>query len=194
MEPSFYDKKYTSNPKIWADEPRNAFVCENNDEPRELLDLGCGSGHTIKHLSEKWRNTMFCGIDYSSVAIELANSKKICRSAFDVMKIEDCKLTADLVLCMGVAEHFEDLNQLATLKRFIPKGKLYLEVPNCLINSNIPEEGYRKTYASANTQYEWHLKRETWEEHILKCGYTIVKSLVGKRSSWEFVWILENNG
>ena len=188
---TFYDAMYTRDPSKWASDARDNFAYQvlshTVPKPTSLLDYGCGNGHTIQYLEKLWPETDFYGYDISPVAIGIAGEKSKAKlsTVLDFPKVS-------IITVMGVAEHFENLNELGNLKRLLaPRGVIYLEIPNCLSYSDIDEEGFRKTH-SGSGQTEWHLRRETWEQRIRDQGYEIVESTTGGRPSWEFVWVVRN--
>jgi len=184
----FYNGIYKKSPNLWrGSQGRDEFVVENIEQPKSVIDIGCGNGHTLKHLSTVWKGTKLCGVDISRVAIDIAQ-EKVPEAKFVVGTIRDVVDRFDVALVMGVAEHFRDIYELGRVKNVLnPGGLVYLEIPNCLSYAQDKTEGFRKE----GTQEEWHLKRETWELIIKEHGYEIVKSLVGKKPAWEFIWILK---
>jgi SAM-dependent methyltransferase len=193
-----YNKIYTDNPEKWAGEPgglRDLIAYSNLHkyfhEPETVLDIGCGNGHTIEKFMRIWPNTLFYGIDISEVAIELAK-ERVPEAEFMVGDFKDYTLNCDLVLVMGVAEHFEKLvDGLRSLRKY---GTLfYLEVPDCLRagifnGSDNYDEGFRETY-KGGLQVEWHLKKRSWEERIRMAGFEILEKPAGP-DAITFVWIL----
>lgn len=181
----FYDDAYLTKPSKWESVPRDAFALKSLSEfmvePGDILDFGCGNGHTLAYFKSFWPSTKYTGIDISEIALKLAQRgipegkfyKSIPKGKFNIM------------LVMGVAEHFKDpAKQLKKLGVQLAKnGLLYLEVPN-----NPEPAGFRM---SNGGQHEWHWKRETWEKAISEAGYKIVQNLQGNSREWEFVWILK---
>lgn len=181
----YYDQIYTEEPLLWTrrSEARNKFAFEALQKPATLLDLGCGIGETIAYFESRWNDVKYYGVDVSSVAIELAK-KKVPSATFICGLIDDVQVKADLTMLMGVAEHFENLDKLKDL----PDGIVYLEIPNCLKYAQSKEEGFRRE----GRQYEWHLKRETWEQVLLDNGFETVQTLTGLHPAWEFIWVLRH--
>lgn len=185
--PDMYDTIYTEWPDRWGnDGGRDEYVFENLIQPASVLDIGCGNGHTLAYLSEKWPETKLYGVDISPVAISLAMDK-VPFGSFFIGTVDDVDVKVDIAILLGVAEHFEDLDELGRVKKVLnERGLVYLEVPNC-ISYRPGKEDFR-----GGIQDEWHFYKETWERKIKEQGYNILKSIVGKKATWEFIWILEN--
>jgi len=187
---SFYNKIYSDNPKKWSISWRDEFaykVISRHTTPESVLDIGCGNGHTLAYLHKHW-DAEYYGIDFSKQAIEIAK-RNAPFAKLSCEKFEDSSATADVVVIMGVLEHFKELEK-ALLKLRDTGRLIYVECPNCLSYSDMTYEGFRRT-SNATAQQEWHLTRETWEGYILEAGFEIVESVVGKTKTTEFVWVLQ---
>lgn len=156
------------------------FVCN----PKTLLDYGCGNGHTIEYLQTRWPNTRYHGIDISPEALRLAGGR--CPHAQFSQEIPGSLF--DVILLMGVAEHFKSfiLQMRRITKRLASGGLIYLEMPNNLAMTERKVGGWFEN----NGQMEWHLPRWNWEEQIDEAGLYIEEALFGPRPACEFVWIL----
>lgn len=191
-----YNQYYNIDPNKWVDTNRDefAFKCLSeylNREPKSLLDVGCGSGHTINYFSQRWTKTKYTGVDLSAVAVVLA-TKNVPHARFVLGWIDELHLPKfEVVTLLGVTEHFEDLQQglKAVLKTMDKDGVCYMEIPNCLSYSNNKAEGFRRLEIGSR-QYEWHLKRSTWNEELKKAGFEIVKEIKGVNVYSEFCYIL----
>ena len=183
-----YDELYITQPHRWGDDNgRDAFVSDNIPQPKSVLDIGCGHGHTLEHLSKVWPGTELYGVDISPVAIEMA--KKKVDATFFVGTIDDLDIKVDVATLLGVAEHFENLDELGRVKNLLnDDGLVYIEVPNCLSYRPGP-----KSFRGGGVQTEWHLPRDEWERKIKEQGYNIIKEITGKKVTWEFIWILKEN-
>lgn len=188
-----YDAIYTANPRKWGGGQRDRFAFNNmrlsDVAPgAALLDIGCGNGHTLRFMSHYWKETALYGIDLSPVAISLAQAK-LPQAHLSACALADYEpgITFDVILLLGVAEHFEDIPvHLRKVRELLSDGGyVYLEVPNCLAY-NAGDEGYRPTAY----QMEWHLKRDTWENIIRDSGFTIERSIRGPSVEMEFIWII----
>jgi SAM-dependent methyltransferase len=194
-----YNRIYTDNPEKWAGDPGGlrdlvaySHLHKYFKQPETVLDIGCGNGHTIEQFKKFWPDTLYYGIDISDVAIQLAK-ERVPEEEFIVGDFKDYTIHCDLVLVMGVAEHFENLiDDLRTLKEY---GTIfYLEVPDCLRagifnGSDNYDEGFRDTY-KGGLQVEWHLKKSSWEQRIRLAGFEILESPAGP-DPITFVWILK---
>ncbi len=157
--------------------------------PNTILDIGCGNGHTLKFFRSKYQYAELFGVDISPEAVRLAKEKT--NAHVVCYKFEEVSLPyCDLVLCMGVGEHFLFLREF--LIKLAQSGKyVYLEVPNCLSYSNVKEEGFRETTKGAG-QAEWHLYRKSWEKYIKEAGFEILESIKGPNAYTEFIWMLKS--
>ena len=184
----FYDAIYRSNPNVWSKPARDefAFAALKDHEPASMLDIGCGSGHTLRYFMDRWPEVEYYGVDTSKVALELARKNVKGATFFDDLW-QAPRVT--LIAMMGVLEHFPELAELRNVRQHLaPGGRMYIEVPNCLNYSQTQEEGFRPTNGR-NRQTEWHLRRTTWEKTLTENGLEIITSLKGLNEAWEFVWL-----
>jgi 2-polyprenyl-3-methyl-5-hydroxy-6-metoxy-1,4-benzoquinol methylase len=129
-------------------------------------------------------------LDLSGVAIELA--KRRCPdSTFICVSLEEAVLPKfDVVMVLGVLEHFEDYVGIFAKLRMIMNGILYVEVPNCIAYPSSEKiEGFRRLNQGSH-QMEWHLYRETWEKRLIS-EFKIIKSIIGPNIYSEFIWLLK---
>jgi 2-polyprenyl-3-methyl-5-hydroxy-6-metoxy-1,4-benzoquinol methylase len=188
-----YDEFYTNDPNKWGGTARSDFMIKQLESldlaPMDVLDFGCGQGFALENFHKKNPFANLYGVDISPVAIEMAKQRVPSARFTTEYEFEDIK-QFDLVYCLGVAEHMEDLNKFFNdMKGWLtPKGVCYLEIPNCLSYSSGPET-YRRLKVGSQ-QMEWHLKRSTWERLLHAAGFTFVKKIKGPKKSWEFIWIL----
>jgi len=193
-----YDDYYKKNPEKWTSESRDAFTYQALSNflgapPKTLIDVGCGNGHTIAHLMERWPETKFTGLDLSAEAIRLARIKAPGATFVRGFLDEVYGLHQyEVVLLLGVAEHFQDISgNLARVRGLIaPGGVGYIEVPNCIAHPKSEKvEGFRRLNHGSR-QTEWHLYRPTWEQHIKNAWLEIIGSLDGPHSPHEFIWFV----
>jgi trans-aconitate methyltransferase len=80
------------------------------DEPRAILDFGCGIGLNIPYLHTYFKNTALYGCDVSSKSIEIAR-KKYPYGTFNVINnVEDLQIynTIDCVFISTVLHHIPE--------------------------------------------------------------------------------------
>jgi trans-aconitate methyltransferase len=192
-----YDEYYGKNPEKWTSPSRDEFTYQAlldflGEPPKNLIDVGCGNGHTVAYLMERWPETRFTGLDLSPEAIRIAREKApgatFVRGFLDEISLRQYQV----VILLGVAEHFEDISiNLARVRSLItPGGVAYIEVPNCINHPKSKRvEGFRRLVYGSR-QMEWHLFRETWEQHLADAGFEILKRLDGPHKPPEFIWFV----
>lgn len=187
-----YNEFYRNDPNKWTKTDKLEFMIDaikHYPTPKTVLDFGCGSGIALKLYGRFNPTAELYGIDLSEEAIELAEDRVPYANFTTEDEFEDIK-KFDFIMCLGVAEHFEELLEgLKDLKkRLAKKGILYLEVPHNLLYCPGPNT-FRRLEVGSH-QVEWHLRRNKWESLLLQAGFTVLKRLKGRRPAWEFIWIL----
>jgi 2-polyprenyl-3-methyl-5-hydroxy-6-metoxy-1,4-benzoquinol methylase len=199
-----YNEYFRADPEKWSGEERDKFCFEavrTYQNIENILDLGCGNGHLLRYIADRWGQTaQYAGLDFSPVACELAR-KKVPEADIRCGLIEDTDFghTFDAVVLLGVIEHLdmEDIDHkesLAAIKRFMsPNGILYIEAPNCIAYKSNKFPGVESFHVinQGNRQFEWHLLRSTWERIFEKAGLEIVESIEGPAIQWQFIWTLQ---
>jgi SAM-dependent methyltransferase len=193
-----YDGLYQRRPNIWTNPDRDEFAFKtiatyvHSKPPATMLDIGCGSGHTLGYFHERWPGTLYTGLDLSVVALKMARRRQP-YAKFINGWLGEVKLGRyELVVLLGVAEHLENLQaELAAARETMAiSGLMYIEVPNCIsYPTSQPQEGFR-AINQGNCQHEWHLRRDTWENILCQVGFEILVSKVGPTVTSEFVWLL----
>lgn len=100
-----------------------------------IIDIGCGTGHLLKLLAERFPNTKLMGVDFADEGVRVAQTLVPCAEFYrnDIYNMEiKWKESFDLVICTEVLEHLlypekAFKNLLSYVK---PKGYLILCVPN----------------------------------------------------------------
>jgi len=102
------------------------------ENPQKILDIGCGTGETIKFLKNYLPKAEIYGLDSSLVAIKFARSRKL----NNIKKGSATKLpfkdnSFDLVLLLDVLEHIkDDQKALKEAKRVLkPSGSIIVTAP-----------------------------------------------------------------
>ena len=97
----------------------------------KILDAGCGTGGTIKHLRKVgFKNIV--GIEKSDIAINYARKRNISVEKGDINKLPFEKNSFDVVICLDVLYH-QGVNPSLAIKEFRrvlkKEGLLYLQEP-----------------------------------------------------------------
>ncbi|MBM3596871.1 MAG: class I SAM-dependent methyltransferase [Alphaproteobacteria bacterium] len=177
---------------MWPAEMRGARV----------LELGCGTGATIRLLRERGLCAWAAGIETHGEAADAA------RGSLDhlvVGDVERCELgltpgSIDVLLCLDVIEHLVDpWAALARLSRLVrPGGAVIASIPNLRFYKVVLPLvlSGRWTYRDDGIMDRTHLRFFTWEtiEHLMRsAGLTIdavaPDGLDGKRNRqfWNMV-------
>ena len=200
-----YNEYYAKNPDKWGGitgAKRDSFAFEElrdvlAEPPQSLLDIGCGNGHTLAYFDRYWPDTKYFGLDLSHEALEIAR-KRFPKASYLQGYINEQQTfnmfheMMDVVVCLGVMEHLEEIERdLRLMSTFLSaKGILYTEIPN---NLEYPfsqkVEGFRELNGGSH-QIEWHLFQQTWEGKFLAAGFEIVRRIKGPMVQAEFCYIL----
>jgi drug/metabolite transporter (DMT)-like permease/2-polyprenyl-3-methyl-5-hydroxy-6-metoxy-1,4-benzoquinol methylase len=107
---------------------------------KSVLEAGCGDGELLRHLKEKYPQLSLYGVDVSEVAVE--KCKKMLKHTGSSGTVIQCSIEkipiksdwVDLVICLGVIEHFSKNTQkemVCELVRVVqPSGTLIMMTPN----------------------------------------------------------------
>ena len=190
-----YDEYYSKDKGKWAivDRDKLAYdtVVKYVPEPVEVLDIGCGNGHSLEYFQKRHAAAKMYGIDLSEVAINLAK-EKLPEASLEVAFLQEYtpRKKFQVIVCLGTAEHFTQLPEdLKRMKGLLKKGGVcYVEIPNNLAYDK-GEHNFRQL-SGGSRQYEWHLSKEEWEEKLIAAGFEIVKFYRRNKPQWEFCWVL----
>lgn len=186
-----YDEFFRLKPNHWHNLDRSNFMIRVLDEyipnPTTLVDVGCGNGITLENYSHSKPMVKLYGIDPSNEGIRLSKLR-VPDGIFTTEEQFDDIKKFDVVTCLGVAEHVEDLEAFLKYLKEMVSGYCYFEVPHNLVYSKGPETYRRLTVGSK--QIEWHYQRSKWEELLLEAGFKIIAPYDGLNVTWEFIWVL----
>ena len=201
-----YDERFRQEPQIWSEPEHDEYVygvleyfCADVGRPLagELLDVGCGNGHTLRYFADRTQGSLsLTGIDFSAEAIKIAQTQIGAAQLYcaDFLTWETSS-KFDFIISLGVFEHFRNprsvLRKAATLLE--EEGILYLDVPNCLWHGwSGRREGFRRHWGGSE-QLEWHLRRPTWERLIAEANLSVLAAIRGPTPWTEFTWLLSNS-
>jgi len=191
-----YNEYYSKDKGKWSivDRDRLAFDTIVNfiPEPLEVLDIGCGNGHTLAYFQKRHATAKLYGIDLSRVAIDLAK-EKLPEANLEVAFLQEYapRKKFQVIVCLGTAEHFVHLeDDLVKMKSLLKKdGICYMEIPNNLAYDKGAHD-FRQLRGGSH-QYEWHLDKEEWEAKFIDAGFEVKKFYRRNRPQWEFCWALD---
>jgi len=131
-------------------------IIEKEKKDGKVLDIACGDGHFISHLTNYQRY----GVDISKEAIRKANNLNI--GKFVVSEAENLPfkdIEFDFITCMGSLEHFIDMDaSLKEMKRVLKKnGIAIIHVPNSiyLVNTVLGVDTHHQINERFATEKEW---------------------------------------
>lgn len=133
------EQRYYENPNLWAierygtaDQQRIATLADKLPaDVRTLLDVGCGNGLFLKHLSElKGRKfDRLCGTDRSAAALVRVQSEKV-EASIDSLPFADQEF--DAVTCMEALEHLPHETYHGALREMsrVARQHILISVPH----------------------------------------------------------------
>lgn len=195
-----YNNFYKLAPDRWdspaIDEQACQIIKSHTAEPMSILDMGCGTGHSLLRMQQEFPKARLYGIDLSGEAIRLA-SEKLPKAKFYQGCIEDFEpgMAFDVISVIGVAEHFIDIHRgLRSIARLLGDivmgdiGLCYILTPNNLAYS--PGQHTYRRLAGGSQQLEWHLDRAEWKQQLIGAGFEIIAEYTGQSAADEFIWML----
>jgi len=197
-----YETIYRDNPMRWDEPYKDEYAFEvvrlylkgtNREIPDTMLDIGCGSGHTMEYFLRQWPIMKVYGIDLSGRAIEITQ-KRVPKASCIASSLDKVIIPkkVEFITAIGVLEHCtEPIQAFSKIQDLLsPTGMAYIEVPNCIAYPDSEKsEGFRKL-TGGSQQWEWHLFRKSWEELIRSSGLFINLSLRGPKPEMEFIWVV----
>lgn len=116
FEEIYHNGTYLANNPGWGRQDaawKAAVIFEllqkNNIPPKEIIDLGCGSGEILRKLNDKFTSPVSArGYDISSAAINLARENESVSTQFFNEDYLVKNLHTDLLLVIDVLEHVPD--------------------------------------------------------------------------------------
>jgi SAM-dependent methyltransferase len=184
MSSIYVDGTYLENNPAWhsGDSEWKAnqvfqILRSNNQNPRSVVEVGCGAGGVVARLAMLMNESKFVGYDISSHAIELAKPKASDRVQFvlgDYLVTQNQSF--DLAICADVFEHIDDyfsfLRKLASKQNQVV---FHIPLDLSLVSSLFPSILIRTRKLVGHVHY---FNKETAEATIKDCGFDIVDSRI----------------
>lgn len=193
-----YDNYYLKNPHKWggnSGDIRDRLAAEAIlrfiDTPTEILDIGCGNGHTLAYLEKRFKDSPLYGLDLSGEALKLAGQRVPKANLTEATLLDyKPKKKFQVIVSLGVLEHFENIHEnLEKIKSLMKKESLfYVELPNNLVYSK-GDHSYRRL-ETGSKQVEWHLDRKEWEKHFKEAEFEVMKFIGNPQPQWGMSWVL----
>lgn len=179
----------------YYDTPRPAVLPLLDRRPLRLLEVGCGTGATLRLLREQGMCAWVAAVEANEVAAAEArgHADRLMVGDIERMELDIADGSLDAVICLDVLEHLIDpwrtARRLAALLR--PDGAMILSIPNLrFYKVSLPMvlRG-RWRYADSGILDRTHLRfftLETAEDMLTQAGLAIDRTieigLVGKRN------------
>lgn len=177
-----YSKKYTDDyaealPKLYRRFTKQMLLIQRYKSGGKLLDVGCGTGHFLKFLKNRYPSWETFGVEPSDLLRKFAiqNTGSSIKNG-KLHKIPFADEYFDVITCYDVLEHSVDLKKnILELKRVLkPDGLLFIQAPN-----------YKSAMARlTGNRWDW------WciPDHVLHFSYDFLRTYVRKNG----FTILEN--
>jgi 2-polyprenyl-3-methyl-5-hydroxy-6-metoxy-1,4-benzoquinol methylase len=99
---------------------------------KDIGDAGCGAGHLLRLVEERFSPESLTGLDFSEAALRIARAvvPKAQFRSFDIYEGSDIRL--DVVFCVEVLEHllYPDKALKSVVRMLAPGGAAIITVPN----------------------------------------------------------------
>lgn len=137
MNPEEYSRMYESEDSYWYFQGRRSIISgllgqhlELDKRPRRILDVGCGTGLMLEHLTQRGQKPV--GLDMNERAMSYCRRRGLGRLVQgDVVHLPFAPNSFDLILALDLLEHVEDdRGLLAEFRRVAaPEARVMITVP-----------------------------------------------------------------
>lgn len=116
----------------WAGRQKLVLDLLSSEEPKKILDIGCGTGETISFLQKQFPDANIQGVDLSPEAVKFTKSRGHQATISSATKLPFPDKTFDAVLLLDVIEHIkDDTNTIKEAKRVIKNnGCIIITAPS----------------------------------------------------------------
>lgn len=136
----------------WAGRRELLKMLIGNDNPKRILDVGCGTGETLTFLKSIYPRAELYGVDSSSKAVAFSKSrghKNVIKARAETLPFRE-KDFFDLVLLLDVLEHIKDHQKaIDEAKRVLRKGgKIIITSPGLsfIWSPHDEKQGHQRRY------------------------------------------------
>ncbi len=150
------------------------FLLKNNImDFKSVCDTGCGAGQVLVHLKQmlnKQEPLSYVGYDISERSIEICHSYKHKGIEYACQDITKLDVYFDLILCLDVLEHVEDVFGLLKSLRSKGTNKVFM------IPLDVTAHSVLKDFVTVSFEKYYHIHYFCLESALLllrKCGYEI---------------------
>ena len=161
----------------WKAEEVNKILKKNNIYPNTFVEIGCGSGGIIVHLSTIYSEAIFHGFDISPQAFEISKkfiTNKVSFTLGDYFQAE--KQNYDLAICADVFEHVDDyLGFLRSISAVQKLTVFHIPLDLSLASSLFPSILTRTRELVGHLHY---FNKSTAEMTLRDCGFKIIDSQI----------------
>lgn len=151
--------------------------------PRQVLEIGCGSGAILEELSKSLPDAGFCGYEISPQAFEICKRRSSERLRFvsgDFFL--DASHSSDLLLAIDVVEHVPDY--LGFLEKLGPYGRRHVfHIPLEMHCSGLMRPS-KFSYARKAVGHLHFFNATTARDALEASGYRILRTEFTHGSSW----------
>lgn len=183
MQESIYTSKqyFNNNPNwhkedsLWKSEKISSIITKNNIPHHKIIEVGCGAGDILKHLSIIYPETFFYGFDISPQAIELAKKNEnnmlhyTCCNYLESLDLN--KSYADILLVIDVIEHVENYFDFLRQVKLLASYKI-IHIPLDIHVLNIIRNRFMVDRTAVGHIHYFTL--ETALASLVETGHTII--------------------
>lgn len=139
-----------------------------SEKPKNILDIGCGTGETISFLKTVFPEAKFFGVDVSTQAVKYTKARGHHAKVADALHLPFAPNSFDAVLLLDVIEHIKkDVAVIKEAKRVLkPGGIIVITVPalQLIWSAHDTNQGHFRRYTR-------HRLRELANKNKLKVSF-----------------------
>ncbi|OGU55211.1 MAG: hypothetical protein A2V66_00680 [Ignavibacteria bacterium RBG_13_36_8] len=179
-----YNKRYTASPLEGIGKEIDKIA--NNLKPNRILEIGCGTGHWLKKISDS--NSLLYGIDYSIGMLSQAKryAKKSQMICADANNLPLKKNVFNFILCVNAIHHFTDPHKfIRSIKNIITHRGVVAIIgfdPRDPVTQWYLYEYFKGTYEFDLRRYPSFPDLENW---LSGCGFENIELKITDNVNYE---------